>query len=802
MNYYTFSNKIHYAHSKELSLEPTRHSTKFENVKRFTAGLILFTISFFVPKKCICQTLVQLPLSGFHPAILEGQTALIFDNGGQNINYSNNVDSYVYITATPGQIITITGSYETESNADYISIYSGDGTQGPQHVTLSGTSNWYSYSGVVGEGLTIRFKADAATNLSGFQFLVTHSTSLSPISIPSTGNNQVSCGSNTLLLDDGGRNSTYSSSVDGFTVLKSSPTSQIRLMVFFCTEYNTDFIRIYSGEGTGGPLLYQCSGNMNQYSGPTSSYIDFTGAVGQSLTVAFYSNGSIEDAGFEIAVMYVQPCCVPPTLYYVEGDGSICLGEEASITLSNSDFGVDYQLKRDGSYLGSVVSGTGMPISFGDYSVEGTYTVDAIATGPFCSIVKAMIDSVQISVTQPLEPAVLITKSPNVKICIGTTVTFTGNPTNGGNSPVYQWKVNDINVGTDSSKYVTSTLKNDDKITCELVSSISSCLIHSSVISNEITMNIPVAGSSLSGTASAACIVNGHEWVYFYSNMGYLLGAINARGNDLGSVEMSTYKRPHQVMHDCDEPTNLYLKKAYMGRSWVMKSSSYPTGMNFPSSVRVRLPYRDTDLVTFNIHADTATIGNPNDGGHEAPATHFNLMLTKISGANEDGVISNADCTSEMRKIYINEGTGSNIQSIANTHYLDYDVEQFSEFFLHKDATLSPLSVSLTSFSATCGDNVTLYWTTASEYNSSSFVVEKSRDGQNWFFVGEQTAAGNSNQKIQYSQQDNDVWIGTIYYRLRQFDLNDIKHLYGPISNFCNGNGKEWNIYPNLNPYT
>ena len=137
------------------------------------------------------------------------------------------------------------------------------------------------------------------------------------------------------------------------------------------------------------------------------------------------------------------------------------------------------------------------------------------------------------------------------------------------------------------------------------------------------------------------------------------------------------------------------------------------------------------------------------------------------------------------------------IHSISNTQYLDFKINQFSEFFLHKNFNNSPLPVALTNFSATCDNNITLSWTTASEQNSDRYIIEKSRDGQTWAIVAEQAAAGNSNTLINYSQVDENSWNGTAYYRLRQLDFNGEQEVFGPISVSCNANENTMIVYPN-----
>jgi len=72
-----------------------------------------------------------------------------------------------------------------------------------------------------------------------------------------------------------------------------------------------------------------------------------------------------------------------PTAYSVTGGGSYCAGGTGvAVGLSNSETGVNYQLKKDGSNVGSAVAGTGSALPFGNQTGAGTYTVEAtIATG-------------------------------------------------------------------------------------------------------------------------------------------------------------------------------------------------------------------------------------------------------------------------------------------------------------------------------------------------------------------------------------------------------------------------------------
>lgn len=124
-------------------------------------------------------------------------------------------------------------------------------------------------------------------------------TSVSALNVPSTGNNNVTCGTNTMLYDNGGVAGNYINSSNGYTVLDAGFSSTITISGNYTTESSFDFIRIYSGVGTGGTLL-------NSYSGTGS--INYTGTVGQSITVQFTSDGSGQYSGFAFSVTYSGTC--------------------------------------------------------------------------------------------------------------------------------------------------------------------------------------------------------------------------------------------------------------------------------------------------------------------------------------------------------------------------------------------------------------------------------------------------------------------------------------------------------------
>ena len=91
------------------------------------------------------------------------------------------------------------------------------------------------------------------------------------------------------------------------------------------------------------------------------------------------------------------------------------------------------------------------------------------------------------------------------------------------------------------------------------------------------------------------------------------------------------------------------------------------------------------------------------------------------------------------------------------------------------------LPVTFISFTADMqNDNTALIsWSTTDEMNDGHFEVEKSLDGTDWQVIGT-VLPGNNAQINNYQYTDNITGNGTVYYRIRQVDL-DGKYMYSII---------------------
>lgn len=164
---------------------------------------------------------------------------------------------------------------------------------------------------------------------------------------------------------------------------------------------------------------------------------------GNSVTVTWTSTeGSLQAAGgcpapdgnFYMATGSLSVQANPgPNAYSMTGGGGYCAGGSGvSVGLSGSQSGVRYQLRRDGTNVGSALNGTGGALSFGSQTAPGTYTVvGSFTTG--CT--ATMPGSVQVTVN-PLPPAA-VTVNGSTTFCYGESVLLQAPA-----GYVYQWRLN------------------------------------------------------------------------------------------------------------------------------------------------------------------------------------------------------------------------------------------------------------------------------------------------------------------------------------------------------------------------
>ena len=96
------------------------------------------------------------------------------------------------------------------------------------------------------------------------------------------------------------------------------------------------------------------------------------------------------------------------------------------------------------------------------------------------------------------------------------------------------------------------------------------------------------------------------------------------------------------------------------------------------------------------------------------------------------------------------------------------------------DAEIMLPEVELLSFTSEVEENsVAINWITLKESNTDLFTIEKSKDGKTWTEVMNVSGNGNTVDLSTYSIVDEDPFIGTSFYRIKNNSINSsIKNYY------------------------
>jgi uncharacterized protein (TIGR02145 family) len=272
------------------------------------------------------------------------------------------------------------------------------------------------------------------------------------------------------------------------------------------TICNGDSVTFNAGAWSGCTYLWK-----NLFSGDTvsTSQTFRTGQAGTYDVTVTSTNGC---NGMDTVQLITTPV---PSVINNPLSESICSGNSTNIFLISSVAGAMFH------WTASLTSGNITGFSADSGFVINQILTDNLATSgvvtyhitPKVGSCVGTTVNFPVTVTPGDSVKVSITASTN-NVCAGTPITFTATPTNPGTTPTYQWKVNGINAGTNSTTF-TFTPMNGDIVTCVLTSSITACITNNPATSNGITMNInPNLSVSITISASANPVCQGSSVTY------------------------------------------------------------------------------------------------------------------------------------------------------------------------------------------------------------------------------------------------------------------------------------------------
>ncbi|MEO6071502.1 MAG: gliding motility-associated C-terminal domain-containing protein [Chitinophagaceae bacterium] len=252
-----------------------------------------------------------------------------------------------------------------------------------------------------------------------------------------------------------------------------------------CVGTPVTFSAIITNQGST-PLI-QWKKNGAPVGNNTTNYLDNSIADGDVVEATLTSNAAClvgPLAGSNSIIMKVMAKRLPAISITASGT-SICVGTPVTFTaipLFGGSAPV-YEWRKNG-----VIVGSNSPIYLDNNLVNGDEITATLTSNETC-ITTSMASSnpIKITVVSNLVPAITI-KASSTSICPGTPVTFTATA-NGGSAPVYQWKKNGIDVGTNSVTYMDNNLNDGDVIKCILIAN-DPCVVTKETTSNSISIKL------------------------------------------------------------------------------------------------------------------------------------------------------------------------------------------------------------------------------------------------------------------------------------------------------------------------
>lgn len=324
------------------------------------------------------------------------------------------------------------------------------------------------------------------------------------------------------------------SNIMGFSVLKTS-TPVTTITVHPADSICDGDIVHFSNQviNAGSHPTYQWQINGIDQAGKTGLY--FTSSLlqdGDVVTCVVTSSLSCATAATVsngITMSVAQSGQTPVISISASPSDSICNGEQvffsSNVQYSGSIPG--YQWKINGVDTAGQTNSSFITSSLQD---GDQITCELTSSSGCVSSPTALSNTIDITVASSVTPSVSITANPAGTLCPETNVQFTASSTNGGAAPSYQWKVNGIDAGTNNTVYSSSTLSDNDTISCVLTSS-SSCATGpdtSNIIIMDMSLSIDTSITIINSTTLQANETSAaYQWVLCDSNNKFIQGATN-----------------------------------------------------------------------------------------------------------------------------------------------------------------------------------------------------------------------------------------------------------------------------------
>lgn len=188
-----------------------------------------------------------------------------------------------------------------------------------------------------------------------------------------------------------------------------------------------------------------------------------------------------------------------------------CAEITVKATVSNGGGSPLYQWMINGNNAG--ING---PVFINANPKDGDVITCSYTDNTTCVINGSVLsNAINIGGANGAAPSVTVVSSAD-SVCKGSTVTFTAKTSNAGTNPIYQWKINNSNVGTNNPVFSSSSIPNGAVVSCSVKTDpLFVCASGTGANSNNIVMHVVNKQTpSVNITASAEIICAGSPVIF------------------------------------------------------------------------------------------------------------------------------------------------------------------------------------------------------------------------------------------------------------------------------------------------
>lgn len=362
----------------------------------------------------------------------------------------------------------------------------------------------------------------------------------------------------------------------------------------------------------------------------------------------------------------------------------------------------------------------------------------------------------------------IISDAPSNQFCSGQAVTFLANPSNGGSTPTYQWKVNGSPAGTNSPSFTTSSLTNGSTVQVQMTAggTNTACIAVPTVNSNTIVMTqaAKVAAVSITGSNSG-CAGQAMTFTATPVNGGTPSYQWHVNGSPVGTNSPNF----------SSSLTSADIVSVDMTSSIGCATNNPATSNAITVTVLPVLDPLVTITATPAIHFSSTAVA-----AGSSPTYQWYKNGAAIGGANSATYNTSSAALGDVYSLKMTSNYACKTAPSAMSNYLTVN--------------FATLPVELVYFTASYSNRkVILQWKTASELNSHRFLVQRQLTGGTWETVAAIAATGASSGSL-YSAEDVPAADGVYQYRLAQQD-NDGRTTYSETRTITIRGSKTWTMF-------